>query len=109
LLRRAGGGCGGLRQECVQVHNLKMAGQCKKAAGFGKRKRPENWLATAKSPERIADSNYCQVPSRRIFSRRNPRFRAIQQLVETLSNYLHRHCGRSAARCLPAANRTSYR
>ena len=39
---RSGWGCDGLRQKWIQVHNLKMAGQCKKAAGFGKPKRPEN-------------------------------------------------------------------
>jgi hypothetical protein len=42
------GGCSlrraGLGQEWVQVHNLKMAAQCKKAAEFGKRKWPENGL-----------------------------------------------------------------
>jgi hypothetical protein len=86
-----------------------MAGQCKKAAEFGKRKRPENWLATAESPEGITHSGYCPIPSRRIFRRRNLRFRAIQQLVEALSNYPHRHCVGSAARGLPAANRTSHR
>jgi hypothetical protein len=52
-----------------------MAGQCKKAAEFGKRKRPENWLTPTKLPERITHSGYYPMPSRRIFRRRNSHFR----------------------------------